>query len=394
MVKIQDGHKRLGAYEVLAKIATGGMATIYLARERDAGELQHIAAIKVIRDELAHLEDYVQMFGDEAKVLSLLSHPNIASAIEQGVEGNERYIVMDLLLGRTVLDVWNACSTRGIAIDLDLAAWICARVACGLHHAHEVRDEAGQSLHLIHRDVTPSNVFLTYDGDVKLFDFGLAKSRGKRHATKAGVVKGKVSYFSPEQVELVPLDRRSDIYTLGVTLWELTTMSRLFQRESDMDAIAAIRAGLVPDAREVVEEYPDELWQVVKRALAHDRDARYPTAEELARDLDRFVESGRLLPAKVMRERIGALLDDLFPGERERQDGWLQSTSIRGGKSIHPPTLPPPAPMLPMPAEAGESGSSQSRPPPPPLRSTRPPVTASPRSSTQGGQGGQGGQKV
>jgi serine/threonine-protein kinase len=357
---------RLGAYDIVAKIAGGGMATIYLGRERDPGGHGHVAAIKVIKQELAQQDEFVQMFMDEAKILSLLNHPNLTSALQYGVTGNQRFIAMELLLGRTVLDAWQACSARELSFGLDLSAWIGARVADGLHYAHELRDETGQLIQLIHRDVTPSNIFLTYEGEVKLFDFGLAKAKGRRHATKAGVVKGKVSYFAPEQIEMLPLDRRSDIYTLGVTLWELTTMTRLFQRETDVDAVFAIRAGLVPDPREIVDGYPDELWRIIGKALDMDRDKRYSTADDLARDLDRFVQSFGGLASSRMPDRIRELLGDLFPGERERQAAWLRATSASGSRASGV-TVSPPAPMLPMPAVGPESM------PPAPRPGSRPP---------------------
>jgi serine/threonine-protein kinase len=322
------------------------MATIYLGRTRDDDGTEQVAAIKVIKQELASQEAFIQMFLDEAHILSRLDHPNVSSALEYGSTGNKHFIAMELLLGRTVKEAWDAAVTRGTSFGFDLPAWICARVARGLHHAHELCDESGQALRLIHRDVNPSNIFLTYGNEVKLFDFGLAKAKGSRHATKTGIIKGKVSYLSPEQIQLLPLDRRSDIYTLGVTLWELTTMSRLFQYDTDGEVVSAIRVGLVPDAREFVPHYPDELWPIVSRALRHDRADRYATAKELADDLDRFVLSRRP-GVGWMEGRLGALLDDLFAGERQRQEGWLQRTSVRA-QGADPTTLRPPAPMMPI----------------------------------------------
>jgi serine/threonine-protein kinase len=331
--------QRLGAYEIVATIARGGMATVYLGRAPDGSA----AALKVIKPELEAQDDFVQMFMDEAQILSQLYHPNLTVCLEHGVSEDRRFIAMELLLGRTVLDAWQASTERGSRFGFDLTAYIGARVAHGLHHAHELHDAGGQPMNLIHRDVTPSNIFLTYDGGVKLFDFGLAKARGKRHATKAGIVKGKVAYFAPEQIELLPLDRRSDVYTLGVTLWELSTMRRLFLRDTDMDTLLAIRAGMIPDPRDVVPGYPDALWTILQRALHHDRANRYATAEELARDLERFLAPRVSVP---MPDQIGALLDDLFPGERARQEGWRrQTSSLR--ESDPPVTMPPPS-MLPM----------------------------------------------
>jgi serine/threonine protein kinase len=333
---------RLGPYEVLAKIGGGGMATVFLGRAKGPGGQERIAAVKAIKSELSKQEQFVTMFLDEAKILSRLNHPNIARTLEFGVTGQQHFIAMELLLGRTLLDVWDACVARALPLRLDLAAWICARVADGLHYAHELSDEDGNWLHVIHRDVNPSNIFLTYDGEVKLFDFGLARARGRRHKTESGVVKGKVAYLSPEQLEQLPIDRRTDIFTLGATLWELTTMQRLFKRESDIATAFAIKEALIIDPRTIVPLYPESLWQVVKRALAKDRNERYQRANDLSKDLDAFV--GRVSETD-MPNLIGRVLDDLFSGDRERQMGWLRTTRALPPNAtkatIAPPALLP-----------------------------------------------------
>ena len=317
--------KRLGPYDILAKIAGGGMATIYLGRAVESNGAERLAAVKVIKHELAHDDNFVRMFLDEAKILSLLHHPNINGTLQYGTSADERFIAMELLLGRTLADAWEATLEKGLAFPLDLAAWICAGVAHGLHYAHELCDEKGRSLHVIHRDANPSNIFLTYDGKVKLFDFGLAKARDRLHVTQEGVVKGKVPYLSPEQLEEVPIDRRSDVFTLGVTLWEMTTMQRLFKRDTHLATVLAIREGDVRDGRELVADYPDTLWRIVKKALARDPDARYATAGELAHNLDRFVGSKH---AGAMPTRLLRLMDELFVGERLRRTGWLRQSSV------------------------------------------------------------------
>jgi hypothetical protein len=280
-VTLPERPRRLGRYDVIVKIAGGGMATIYLGRDAD-----RLAAIKVIRHDLRNDDQVVSMFLDEAKILSRMSHPNIAATYEYGVEGEGHFIAMELLLGQTVLDVWTACKARKLALRLEHGAWIAARVADALHHAHELRDEHGVPLSLVHRDVNPANVFLTFDGEVKLFD---------------------------------------DIYMLGTTLWEMTTMRRLFRRTQDAETLMAVRAGLVPDPRATVPTYPEELWGIVRRALARNRDERYATAAELARDLDAFVATRR--PAEEMPALTGGILDALFPGEREKRASWLRQAS-------------------------------------------------------------------
>jgi serine/threonine protein kinase len=366
---------RLGPYEVVAKIAGGGMATVFLGRATGPGDRERIAAVKVIKSELSKQEQFVTMFLDEAKILSRLNHPNITRTLEFGVTGQQHFIAMELLLGRTLLDVWDACVARALPLRLDLAAWICARVADGLHYAHELCDEDGTWLHVIHRDVNPSNIFLTYDGEVKLFDFGLARARGRRHKTESGIVKGKVAYLSPEQLEQLPIDRRTDIFTLGATLWELTTMQRLFKRENDIATALAIKEAKIIDARTLVPLYPESLWQVVKRALAKDRDERYQRANDLSRDLDAFV--GRVSETDMPR-LVTKVLDDLFPEDRERQMGWLRSTRARAPSMINA-TIAPPAllPSVNIPTktdrEAAKILAQYVASPPPPRGSSRPP---------------------
>ena len=348
---------RLGPYDVVVKIAGGGMAMIYLGRARDAKGQERVAALKVIRHELGHDEAMQAMFHDEAKILARLSHPNIAAHWEHGIDDEQHFIAMELLVGRTLRDVWDACKARKVSLRLEHAAWIAARVADALDHAHALKDEEGEPLNVVHRDVNPTNIFLTFEGEVKLFDFGLAKATGRRAKSSAGIVKGKLPYLSPEAIEQQPLDGRSDIYTLGTTLWELTTMRRLFKRDDDVETLMATRAGLVPDPRARLPEYPEALWKIIRRALARSPDERYQTAGELARALDAFVEEQET--GDEMVSLTSEILDALFPGEREKRAMWLRHTSSSRPQRT---TLPPPVPV------AGVSDSIPPAPPPPPSK--------------------------
>jgi serine/threonine-protein kinase len=285
---------------------------------------ERVAAIKVMRHDFGGDEQALHMFLDEAKLLSRLSHPNIIQTLEFGTTGEHPFIAMELLLGRNLMDVWDKCVEQGIALRFDLAAWAAARVADALHHAHELTDEAGGALHLIHRDVNPSNVFLTFDGKVKLFDFGLAKASSRRQKSTAGIVKGKLPYLSPEQIMELPLDPRSDVYTLGTTLWEMTTMRRLFKRDSDVDTVRAVRSAAIPDPQTLVSGYPEPLARIVRKSLERNREHRYQTARDFAADLDAYLARvGSPNPSSM----IPAILDRLFPGERARQIGWLKAAS-------------------------------------------------------------------
>jgi serine/threonine-protein kinase len=335
---------RLGPYDVIAKIAEGGMATIYLGRANEGPGRERVAALKVIRHDFGRDETYRKMFLDEAKLLSRLSHPNIAAVYECGIDDQQHFIAMELLVGRTLFDVWEACKTRKLSLRLEHAAWIGARVAEALHHAHEQTDEQGEPLHIIHRDVNPSNVFLTFEGEVKLYDFGLAKARGRQAKSMSGIVKGKLPYLSPEMAMQQPIDRRSDIYMLGTTLWELTTMRRLFQRDSDGETLMAVRAGMVADPRARVPSFPEQLWLVLRRALFRHVEDRYPTAAELARDLDAFVEANG--GADDMGPRTSAILDALFPGDREKRAQWLRHANATRAQraSMPPPSRSPSVP--------------------------------------------------
>jgi serine/threonine-protein kinase len=309
---------RLGRYEVRAKIADGGMAAVYVAR-RDDGE---VVAIKMIREEFARSADFLTMLLDEATIVSRLRHPNIVRYHELGRDdAGHAFIVMELLFGQSLWSVWEACRARGVRLRYDMIAWLGARVADGLHYAHELVGEDGRAADIVHRDVNATNIFLTYDGGVKVIDFGLAKAANRASKTAAGVIKGKVAYMSPEQAIGAPVDRRTDIFALGTTLWELSCDRRLFKHSDEVETLRRVHAADVPDPPRVVDGYPPELARIVRRALARDRDHRYPTAGALAADLDAFAGSG------VNTGVVADVLRELFTQDRARQAAWVAEAS-------------------------------------------------------------------
>ena len=347
--------QKLGPYEVGAKIGGGGMASVYVGRRVEGTPKDEIVAIKVIRDELAKNREYVAMFLDEAKILSRLAHPDIIVTRDYGIahEGNSetRFIAMELLLGRSLLDAFERAKENGTRMPLDLAAFVARRVAEALGYAHALENEKGTKLNVIHRDVNPTNVFLTYSGQVKLIDFGLAKSSSRLAKSGEGIIKGKVPYLSPEQIEEKPFDHRADIYALGATIWEMTTGRRLFKRASDVETIRAIRAHDVPDPRDIVEGiYPDALWAIVQRALERDPEKRYATASELATDLDAFLQKhGR---KGELDEALAKWIEELFPGERAKQEAWLAEVSaVPAAEAPRKKTMAPPAPIAEVPVQ-------------------------------------------
>lgn len=325
---------KLGRYEVVAKIAGGGMASIYLARVADAPE--QVVAVKAMRHDLRANENLEKMFYDEANLQLRLVHPSIVRTLEFGVEGDQRYIAMELMLGKTLASVYDACVERGLRMEPDIVAYVGARVCEALHHAHELTDDRGRPLAIIHRDVNPGNVFVTFGGEIKLFDFGMAKAAERSAESSPGIVKGKLPYLAPEQIMQLPLDRRGDIFGLGTSLWELLTSTRLFRRDTDVETVRAVHVGPIPEVRSIVREVPARLAEIVHRALERNREHRYPTAEAMARELHDFLgERKSLAPT-----RIGAMLDELFPGERRRQTGWLKPAITGGMPSSRPGAKP------------------------------------------------------
>jgi eukaryotic-like serine/threonine-protein kinase len=318
---------RLGRYEVRAKIADGGMATVYLGKlapDSVTDRKEDAVALKVIKDEYSLDRDFVNMFLDEAKIVSKLAHPNVVSLLALGTEGNRLFIAMELLLGQSLWSVWEACRERRVRLRYDLVSWIGARVAEGLHHAHELKDANGAPQHVVHRDVNASNIFLTYDGRVKVIDFGLAKAANRISRTGAGIVKGKLAYMSPEQTVGKPLDRRTDIFALGTTLWEVTTDRRLFKGADDVETLTAVHNAVVPDPTRLVAGYPQKLWAVLRRALERDREKRYSTGLELSVALDACAASeGREITANTLAD----VMRSLFDYERQRQIAWLADAS-------------------------------------------------------------------
>jgi serine/threonine-protein kinase len=310
----------LGRYEVLEPFAQGGMATIYLGRLADPARM---VALKVIKEDLAAQREYIDMFRDEAKILSKLKHPNVVETLAADVAGGRPFIAMELLLGRSVADLCDACAARKAHFPLPLAAWIGARVADALHFAHELTDDDGVRLNIIHRDANPSNIHVTYDGAIKLIDFGLARARRRATRSTEGIVKGKVPYLSPEQIGMRDVDHRSDLYTLGSALWEMTTGRRLWKRDTDIETVLAIRGGVVPDPTSFIEGYPDELWAIVWEALMPQRDHRYRDAASMAHDLDAFV--GKTAAHDAMSACAATFVEEMFPGEAARRKAYIGS---------------------------------------------------------------------
>ena len=323
----------LGPYRVVDEIGVGGMATVELARMDGAGGFQKWVAIKRIHPHLTEDQQFINMFLDEARIAASISHPNVAQVFDLGKHENTYWIAMEYLHGEPLREIMRINEETQASIQPELAARVIADAAEGLHAAHELRGKDGKPLNLVHRDVTPHNLFITYDGVVKVVDFGIAKVTDSLSNTHAGTIKGKIAYMSPEQVRGKKIDRRTDVFALGVVLWEMTTGRRLFRVESDLGTLSRVEACVVPPPSALDEDYPPELESVLLKALQREPADRYQTARELSRALQKFLMGARKF---VGPEEVSAYVKMLFSdrvAKREDHLRWAaevtQTISIR-----------------------------------------------------------------
>ncbi len=313
-----------GKYYLIDRIGTGGMAEVFRAlpiRSPDnPPTTDDLLVIKRILPHIAENEDFVDMFADEAKITAALRHPNVVRVFDFGRVHQDSYIAMEYVDGKDLRNVLRRLAHRERFLDLSLCAAIAHEVCRGLHYAHNLADSAGQPYDVVHRDVSPANVLLGYDGGVKLTDFGVAKASSNVNRTKSGIFKGKFDYMSPEQAEGRDVDARADVFAAGIVLFEMVTCRRLFKADSEIATLQKIRDAKVPAMDQYRPGVAPELEAICRRALSRERDERYPSAEAMADALLEFVTPGTLESA---RERLAELLDNEFPEERTAEQQRL-----------------------------------------------------------------------
>ena len=305
----------LGPYRIIRRLAQGGMAEVLLAKQSGMGGFERLVCIKRILPHLSAQEDFLKMFQDEARIAANLVHPNIAQIYDIAQENDDYYIAMEYVRGEDLRRVYNQEVRHGRTLSQTMAAYICLGVAGGLDYAHRQLDLEGRAVGLVHRDISPQNILVTYDGFVKIIDFGVAKAANKLIETRSGVLKGKYSYMSPEQASGDPVDGRTDIFALGVTLYEITTGTRLFKRENELETLHAVIACNVTPPSKLVAGYSPELEAIVLRALAYDVDDRFTTAGEMQQALRQYLRGLELPPdsgqlASYMQELFADKLAD------------------------------------------------------------------------------------
>ncbi|MFY0563444.1 serine/threonine protein kinase [Archangium lansingense] len=373
-----------GKYQLLRKIASGGMGQVFLALERGAG-LERLVVLKLILPHLAEDEEFLTMFLEEARLVARLAHPNLITILELTEIDSRHCLAMEYVQGDDVRRLEKFARTQGKPLPVGLVLRIIAEAAAGLHYAHQARNPQGQPLHLVHRDVSPQNILVGFDGGVKVIDFGVAKAAGSASQTATGVLKGKYPYMSPEQANGQHVDGRSDLFALGVVLWELLTGKRLFKGESDLMTLRLVRDCQVPPPSQLNPKLPPGLDELVLRALATTPEGRFPDCGAFRLAIEDYILQYRL-PAsnahlsaylrelyteRIARESDPANLDQLTE-DSDLDSKSNPSSSVRSLSRQLPQRVPtpPPAPGTPIvqqsrPLTNGSAKHTLSMPPAP-----------------------------
>ncbi|HEY3498263.1 MAG TPA: serine/threonine-protein kinase [Polyangiaceae bacterium] len=325
---------RLGDTELLVRIGRGGMATVWVARERRRQPNEdRLVAVKAMLPDLAEETEFVRMFLDEVRLVRSIRHPNVVNVYDVGEHEGVMWMSMEWVEGESLHTVIAEAGKRR-AIPPEMAVRIIADAAAGLHAAHELRDENGALRGVVHRDISPHNILIGTNGDVKLVDFGVARSVGRvSEATRAGQLKGKFGYMSPEQARGKAIDRRSDLFALGIVLFELTTSRRLFRGESDIETLKLVISSRIPRPSSFDPKYPPELERIVLKALERDPTLRYQTATELENDLRSYLKTERIvIPQSGIAGLLKRVVGSRIEQRRKAVRGALKS--IAAGVSL------------------------------------------------------------
>jgi eukaryotic-like serine/threonine-protein kinase len=364
---------QFGKYYLLDRINVGGMAEVFKAKAFGVEGFERLLAVKRILPNIAEDEEFITMFIDEAKIAVQLNHANICQIFDLGKVDDSYFIALEFVHGKDLRAIFDRCKQKPVdgaaAMPIAQACFIIMKSCEGIDYAHNKRDSGGKDLHLVHRDVSPQNVLVSYEGEVKLIDFGIAKAAGKMSKTQQGILKGKFGYMSPEQVRGLPLDRRSDIFSLGIVLYELLTGERLFVGESDFSTLEKVRNVEILPPSTYNRRISDELERIVMKALAKDVDDRYQNAIDLHDDLQAFMYTAGEF---YSRKDLAAWMKKVFASEIEAETAKLEQYQKM------------PTPELARPAVVGggvDRPRRNSLPPPPPPAAA---MGNAPRATIQG----------
>ncbi len=325
--------RKFGKYEVLARLATGGAANIFLARQPGVAGFHKLVCLKTLLPERAQDADFVAMFLDEARLAARLNHPSCVQIYDLGQEKDVYYISMEYIFGETLWNLLTTVTKVKTPLPPQHVAAIIASVSDGLHHAHELKDPQNRPYNLVHRDVSPQNIMITFAGQTKVVDFGIAKAATGRAPTVAGIVKGKFSYMSPEQITGVEVDRRSDIYSLGIVLFECLASRRLYRGDNPEEIARLILEHRAPRVSEVVPEIPAGLDEICDKALSRNPAHRYQTAREMGDAIRNYLDESRFAGSstevsKLLEERFAHRITDRTLAYEAALDGTYDESHL------------------------------------------------------------------
>ncbi len=310
---------KYGDYYLFERVAVGGMAEVFKGVSYGVEGFERLFAVKRVLPNISEDQEFIEMFIDEAKIAVQLTHANIGQIFELGKNEGAYFIAMEFVQGKDLRAIWDRARNRGQRLDIAMCCHIIKEVCEALEYAHSKKNERHESLNLVHRDVSPQNIIVSYDGEVKLIDFGIAKAAGKASKTQAGILKGKFGYMSPEQVRGKPIDRRSDLFSLAVVLYELLTLERCFQGESDFSTLEKVRNVDIRRPAAINRDIPPELERIVLRGLSRNPDDRYQSASELQDALQKFLyQSGSFYARKDLSGYMRRQFDRELRDEQHR----------------------------------------------------------------------------
>jgi serine/threonine protein kinase/Tfp pilus assembly protein PilF len=331
---------RFGKYILVERLATGGMAQLYRAKILGVQGFEKLIAIKMILPHLAKEHELVSSFIDEAKLAALLNHQNIVQIYDFGSMEDSYFISMEYLFGKDLRAIATKSKEKNVPVSLEHALYIMSRVCSGLDYAHKLKDFQGKPLDIIHRDISPQNIFVTYEGDVKILDFGIAKAASQSTITQYGMIKGKVAYMSPEQAAGKSIDRRSDLFSTGILLYELVTGNRMFTGDSTMQILAKVREAEFKPPESITPGLPEKVFSILKRALAKEPEQRYPSCGEMLRDLEECMVELSLRPTTG---GLAHYMKELFQDEIVAEDQVIREVSgVTRGPEPEPRLKPEP----------------------------------------------------
>lgn len=303
---------KFGRYYLLRHIATGGMAEIYLAKQIGLEGFEKLLVIKKILNQYAENDEFITMFLDEARLAAKLDQPNIVQIYDLGKQNTSYYIAMEYIPGEDLRTIMKKMTKRGEILEFKHSLHMISCLCEALDYAHKKKDNTGKPLNIIHRDVSPQNIMVSYSGNAKILDFGIAKATTQSTETEAGVLKGKYAYMSPEQAKGKKLDHRSDIFSIGILLFELLTNHRLFKAKNQLDTLRKLVYEEIPTPQDFNPEVPDELNRITMKALDKDTETRYQTARELQNDIEEFLANAHMISSTT---RTAEFMQDIFAEE-------------------------------------------------------------------------------